>query len=60
MELQELQWGIDWIHVTEDRDRCRAAANTVMDLRFPYNAENFLSKRGLVRLSERNLLHAVT
>jgi hypothetical protein len=33
---------IDWIDVTEDRDRCRAAANAVMNLRFSYNAGNFL------------------
>jgi hypothetical protein len=33
---------IDWIDVTEDKDRCRAVANAVMNLRFPYNAGNFL------------------
>jgi len=34
---------IDWIDVTEDRDRCRAVANAVMNIRFPYNAGNFLT-----------------
>ena len=51
---------IDWIDVTEDRDRCRAVVNAVMNLRFPYNAESFLNISGLVRFSERNLLHAVS
>ena len=34
--------------------------NAVMNLRFPYNAESFLNISGLVRFSERNLLHAVS
>ena len=29
---------VDWINVAEDEDRCRALANALMNLRFPYNA----------------------
>jgi hypothetical protein len=29
--------GMDWIDVAQDRDRWRALANTVMNLRVPYN-----------------------
>jgi hypothetical protein len=27
--------GVDWIHLAEDRDKWRALANTVMNLRVP-------------------------
>jgi hypothetical protein len=30
--------GMDWIGLAQDRNRCRALVNTVMNLRFPYNA----------------------
>ena len=33
----------DWIDLAEDRDRWRAVANAVMNLRTPYNAGNFLT-----------------
>jgi len=36
-------WGVDWIEVAQDRDRCRAVVNAVMKLRVPYNAGNFLT-----------------
>jgi hypothetical protein len=35
MDLQELGWGMDWIHLAQDRDRWRAVVNTVMNVRFP-------------------------
>jgi len=34
---------VDWVDVTEDRDRCRAGANAVMNLQLPYNAGNFFT-----------------
>jgi hypothetical protein len=35
MDLKEMGWGKDWIDLAQDRDRCRALVNTVMNLRFP-------------------------
>jgi hypothetical protein len=34
MDLREIGWGsVDWIQMAQDRDRCRAVVNTVMNLR---------------------------
>ena len=35
MHIQEVGWGMDWIDLTQDRDRWRAPVNAVMNLRFP-------------------------
>jgi hypothetical protein len=36
MDLREIGFGdVDWIHLAQDRDRCRALVNTVMNLRVP-------------------------
>jgi len=36
MNLREKEWAVvDWMHLAHDKDRCRAVAITVMDLRFP-------------------------
>jgi hypothetical protein len=34
---------MDWIDVAQDRDQRRALVNTVMKLRVPYKAGNFLN-----------------
>jgi hypothetical protein len=36
MDLREIGWDeVDWIDMAQDRDRWRALANTVMNLRVP-------------------------
>jgi ribosome biogenesis protein Nip4 len=36
MDLRETGFGdVNWIHLTQDRDRWRALVNTVMNLRVP-------------------------
>jgi hypothetical protein len=36
-------WGIDWMELAHDRDRCRALVTVVLNLRIPYNEGNFLT-----------------
>jgi hypothetical protein len=44
MDLREIGFGdVDWIDLAQDRDRWRALVNTVMNLRVPQNAGNFLT-----------------
>ena len=31
MDLRQLGWGVDWIDLAEDRDRCRAAMNAIVN-----------------------------
>ena len=33
MDLREMGWGMDWIDLAEDRYRCRAVVNAVMNFR---------------------------
>jgi hypothetical protein len=36
MDLREIGFAdVDWIHLTQDRDRWRTLVNTVMNLRVP-------------------------
>jgi hypothetical protein len=33
MDIQDVGWGMDWIELSQDRDRWRALVNEVMNLR---------------------------
>jgi len=44
MDLQEVGGGCgDWMELAQDRDRCWALVSTVMNVRVPKNAGNFLT-----------------
>jgi hypothetical protein len=58
MDIREMGFdGVDWIDLAQDRDRWRALVYTVMSLRVPYNAENFLSRCTVGSFSRRAQLH---
>jgi hypothetical protein len=52
--------GMDWIELAQDRDRWWALLNAAMNLRIPYNVENFLTSCKLVRFSGKTVLHGVS
>jgi len=51
--------GKHWIGLAQERDTWWVIVNVVMNLRFPFNAENFLSSREPVSFSGSILLHWV-
>jgi hypothetical protein len=43
MDLREIGWdGVDGIDMPQDREQWKALVNTVLNLRVPYNAGEFL------------------
>jgi hypothetical protein len=44
MDLRETGWeGVDWMGLAQDREQWRDLVNTVMNLRVPLKARNFLT-----------------
>ena len=61
MDLQEVGCGyMDWIGLTQDRDRWRTLVSAVMNLPVPRNAGNFLTSCKPVSFSRRTLHHEYT
>jgi len=61
MDLQEVGCvGMDWIDLTQDRDRWLPLGNAVMNLRVPLNLQNFLTSWKPVRFSRRTVLRGVS
>jgi hypothetical protein len=48
---------MNWIYLAQDRNQWRALLNTVMNLRVPQNAGNFLSDCTIGGFSRRAQLH---
>jgi hypothetical protein len=45
IDVREIGWEVvDWMNMAEDRDQWRTVVNTVMNLRVPEEAENFLAE----------------
>jgi hypothetical protein len=36
-------WGVDWIDLAQEMSRWRALVNTIVNMRVPYKAGNFLT-----------------
>ena len=61
MDLREVGCGyVDWIGLAQDRDRWWTLVSAVMNLRVPYDAENFLTSSKLASFSKRTLHHGVS
>jgi hypothetical protein len=58
MDLRNIGWdGMDWIDLAQDRGQWKALVNMVVNLRYPQNAENFLSGCTTGSFSSRSQLH---
>jgi len=40
---------VEWVNLTEERDKWRTAVNAVMNAQVPQNAANFLTRRETIR-----------
>jgi hypothetical protein len=58
IDFREIGWdGIDWIDLIQDSDQWRALVKTVMNLRVPQNAGQFLSGCKIGSFSRRAQFH---
>jgi hypothetical protein len=49
VNFKELRWeGMDWIYLTEDRDKWQAVVSTIINLQVSQNVENFFTDIGTV------------
>jgi hypothetical protein len=59
MDLGEVGWGdVDWIGLAQDRNRCRALVNSVLNLWVPYTAGKLSSGFTTGGLSSNAQLHS--
>jgi hypothetical protein len=61
MDLREIGWrGMERIDLAQDRDQWRTLVNTVMNLRVPLNAGNFLNSCTTGSFSSMALIYEVS
>ena len=60
IKFKRFDGDIEWINLTQDKDRWRALVNTVMNLRVLEYSGNSLSSLGRFSFSGRTLLHGVS
>jgi hypothetical protein len=60
-DITEIGWeGVDWMHLAQERNSWWAVVNTVINLRVPQNAGNFLTSPVTVSFLRRTLLHGAS
>jgi hypothetical protein len=61
IDLGEVGWGdVDWISLAQDRNRCRALVNSVLNHRVPQNTGKLSSGLTTGGLSSNAKLHGVS